>query len=703
MAKNKRTVSDNIHSNVVSRINENKDSLTKEATRLSSQNHDAYRKIIHSSTLMQKAINNPDKNIAINPELALVFSQAIETVAHEKGIKPGGDGKFTQEQLTTDLSPEAMIKYAASHLRKGASSKEELDNINNEIISDITNAYKEGEEENSQITVPESLLGAAKMTDEEIMEITDEELKLAILAEIEQTDPQRSFTIKQKIDNNQKDLADKAGRFEGFMNDPDWGHDKGDDDFKIEQGDIIEYLMKDIILSTAAWAGNRVAGFAGTIAYETCAGIYHSIQPRWREKWHEWMKDWDELNKGTYSEEEKKARKKRLETCLNIYEQNKAVYEENIEKNLTTDNEKEQRLLKLNRQAIKHFFVIDGDKLRFPNDENGNTVCEDINNFDLTFKTKQEADYFTANSSLPENSFKERSNPDGTTSYVLPGKEYIKLLQEHFDTIVFNKVKEKCPNKTDAEIKEFISKYNSAIEDIVKGTGSKSSVENLKNSNPELAKALNEAQDETCTQITLNKELRLYQAQSNLFIETYTAFMLAEEVRKNPETKILDSDDKIKEFLAQAKLDAQIILQRTNERRKNPETRDSTPSITTMTEEMEKLLERSKNAFGKKSKEDIKNPYESYIPESKEEKESLLEAARKDITVQDLIDDLTNDLNRRDAELNDLTSRGAATDKKREMLQKRKKALQETSQRARTLESSGVALNEVKVNKSRMD
>ena len=58
----------------------------------------------------------------------------------------------------------------------------------------------------------------------------------------------------------------------------DWESERKDDDpFKIEQGDIIEYLMKDVILASAAWVGNKVANVAGYGLYKLGSYTYHGL------------------------------------------------------------------------------------------------------------------------------------------------------------------------------------------------------------------------------------------------------------------------------------------------------------------------------------------------------------------------------------------------------------------------------------------
>ncbi|MBQ8631187.1 MAG: hypothetical protein IJ479_05645 [Alphaproteobacteria bacterium] len=70
------------------------------------------------------------------------------------------------------------------------------------------------------------------------------------------------------------DGRDKAGQVKGLMDDPDWGKPL-DDKFDIQQGDFIEFLMKDVVLASAAWTGNKVFGITGYGIYKVGSSAYH--------------------------------------------------------------------------------------------------------------------------------------------------------------------------------------------------------------------------------------------------------------------------------------------------------------------------------------------------------------------------------------------------------------------------------------------
>lgn len=102
------------------------------------------------------------------------------------------------------------------------------------------------------------------------------------------------------------DGRDKAGQVKGLMDDPDWGKPL-DDKFDIQQGDFIEFLMKEVVLASAAWTGNKVFGVTGYGIYKVGSSAYHTtgklIKKGWDktgevagEKWKSYKKNKEKIN-----------------------------------------------------------------------------------------------------------------------------------------------------------------------------------------------------------------------------------------------------------------------------------------------------------------------------------------------------------------------------------------------------------------------
>lgn len=69
-----------------------------------------------------------------------------------------------------------------------------------------------------------------------------------------------------------------------------------DDKFDIQQGDFIEFLMKDIVLASAAWAGKKVSGYAGVLMYRGLSWAYHKYDDEIYKPTKEFVEDsWDKF------------------------------------------------------------------------------------------------------------------------------------------------------------------------------------------------------------------------------------------------------------------------------------------------------------------------------------------------------------------------------------------------------------------------
>ena len=75
---------------------------------------------------------------------------------------------------------------------------------------------------------------------------------------------------------NAKKKKFNAGKVDGFFRDPEWP-DREKSKFDIQQGDFIEFLMKDVVLAGAAEAGDKVFGMVGTGIYRGTSWAYHKF------------------------------------------------------------------------------------------------------------------------------------------------------------------------------------------------------------------------------------------------------------------------------------------------------------------------------------------------------------------------------------------------------------------------------------------
>lgn len=275
-----RTVADNIRGSVSKLLTQETKSSQTNAV-VQSLNTKTPQERTSLCLQASSAVYRATKDRHFKPSQAQLqtYAAAVELIAAKRGITPPeGETKFSDSQLKKELAPKELIKYFAAETLVASNDETAA---RNQISADINSAY-EGS------TAPKEISGIKNMpapkTDDEILAMTDEdELKtyLGYLDVAEQERINKLLETKKRGD----DIRDEdIGRYKGRMRDPDWGYKKDDDNFKIEQGDIIDYLMKEVILASAAWAGNKTAGFVGIVGYEILSGVHHNVtQPAWKQ------------------------------------------------------------------------------------------------------------------------------------------------------------------------------------------------------------------------------------------------------------------------------------------------------------------------------------------------------------------------------------------------------------------------------------
>lgn len=121
---------------------------------------------------------------------------------------------------------------------------------------------------------------------------------------LHEKEPEKETTVDQGVPNDPTLTVNEGGekpqklppKIDGLMDDPDFGH-FDDDDFKIQDGDIIEYLMKEVILDFSARQLNRLAAIPGIVTYELVTGGIKSIG-KTRDNFKEAAKDeWYDFKK----------------------------------------------------------------------------------------------------------------------------------------------------------------------------------------------------------------------------------------------------------------------------------------------------------------------------------------------------------------------------------------------------------------------
>lgn len=134
---------------------------------------------------------------------------------------------------------------------------------------------------------PEDVLVVNRNNDERavnIEEMTEEEYKEHELIHTVLPTEKKTEPVKKH----------NTGNVKNNFNDPDKG-DPEKSKFDIQQGDIIEFMMKEIVLASAAWTGDKVCGYTGLWAYRTGSFLYRKSLKKgydWgKNKYKNWRKE----------------------------------------------------------------------------------------------------------------------------------------------------------------------------------------------------------------------------------------------------------------------------------------------------------------------------------------------------------------------------------------------------------------------------
>ncbi len=621
----KRTIKDNISTSLQEKLT-NFQSEQASAIESNRQNN---LSAINAVAAVGRAQTDANYKTTLTPEILRTYANAVETFAQKRGITPAGEnGVFTEDQKTKEFTPEEMIHFFSKDLIDSAKSDKERESFKADIDTSIKDVYED-------TPVPESITKSVYnyLSDEMILSMTDEERE-----EEFKKDPTLSNRYDEIKSSNQEDLERNAGRAD-TMRDPDWGHDKGDDNFKIEQGDIIEYLMKEVILSSAAWAGNRTAGFVGTFAYELGASIHHECLPGYRKARNSIDKWWENLWADTsLSSEEIKKRKNTLTDLLGQGEVEKERLKDILPKE--KNSEEEKQVDQIIRKLQSHYLVLEDDGVLLPCKKGEGVNSPDrkksYKDFDLKANEEEAKKIAEILGKKLENFSSE--TVDGKTLYTIDGKTYLQHLQKQSDIQKIEEMKAFLPDEDPKKIEEWVTAYYKTKEEGVRNNDD-SKIIKMQKENPSYFIAL-----------SYGKTINQYNAQSEYFSITYSQFMLLEEYRKNPESDLLGDPKKLEIFMNKSKLEAQAIFHSKHKERQDPKKKASVPSINAMIEQMEKLVEKSDEALKKGSKEKIENPYSKQRPKSQKKAESIVNAAKEE-SVEDFLEGIKNNLDREEQEL----------------------------------------------------
>lgn len=653
-----RTIRDNISSSLQGKLTRFQ---SDQAVALAS-NRNNNLSAIRVVAAVSRAHSDPNYQNTITPEMLRTYAQAVEAYASKNGITPSEDGKFSEEQK----DPAKMISFFSKELyemEKG--SRKKWISTKNQILETIKEVYPD---EGGKSTIPDEINTSINVEKPDMLLSMVEHGDISKEEAVERCqDPADKMTLTNTFaGNNQNALEAQAGRA-GTMREPDWGHDKGDDDFKIQDGDIIQYLMKEVILSASAWATNRVTGFAGTFVYELGSGIYHEGLPAYRkarnniDQW--WESLWEDRSLG---DEELKKRKTLLEEALGTSNERLDQLPD-IERHIShyglkgEHPEEEEQIEDILRKLEKHYVLFEDDGILYPCNENEsiNSTDREKSYKDFDIKLPEEQAKIFANFLGKDLDYFTSETVNGETQYNIDGKTHLQYLQSQYDTQRLEEMKLCLPNENPEDLKKWLESYHTAMEERVK-TNDDSKIIKMQKENPAYFTAL-----------TFGKEIAKYKIQSEQFSIMYSQFMLLEEYRNNPESNILGDPEKLTEFMNKNKNEALAIFHIMHKDRRDPKKGNSVESISSMIETMKKCVEKSDTYLKNGSKEKIENPYKKQKPKNQKKALSIIEAAKEE-SIGDFLESTRYDLERTEKEF---AARYGENSEKRNKVKKMKERL----------------------------
>ena len=243
--------------------------------------------IFSAAVSMYRQQNAPEsKPFTPTEEQRKTFEEAQKNIAQERGLNP------------EDLKPLDVMKQAAFDYHK------ELDISNNEqaktdLQDEIKALYEKHESQPEQ--TPQNLSSAISnivfYTDEDFKSLNEEDQQ-KYLESISEYGGEKDRLEKLLESLKESENDDEKSSFGLKNTDEDPGILKtSDEDYKSKKGDIIDWMMDEVIMASIDWLGNRCVDFAAPIVYASADAIWDVTG---RNLWKNKKKLWDKTGGKLY-------------------------------------------------------------------------------------------------------------------------------------------------------------------------------------------------------------------------------------------------------------------------------------------------------------------------------------------------------------------------------------------------------------------
>ncbi|MBE6452165.1 MAG: hypothetical protein E7012_01580 [Alphaproteobacteria bacterium] len=202
---------------------------------------------------------------------------------------------MTNNTPTNTSSARAIASAAMS---KGRNSGREQamfakapQKIDTQKLNNVTYAPPSTSKQEKTITVEEALK-TKTINEMSADELNETQTNKVLTAEEANEIENRKDQLNQNKQNDSN--APVGGQ---IKNEGDYDDEQSDDEkFDIQQGDFIDFLMKEIVLASAAWAGKKISGQVNLALYKSSSWVYHHIADPIGEGWED-VKDWNKARK----------------------------------------------------------------------------------------------------------------------------------------------------------------------------------------------------------------------------------------------------------------------------------------------------------------------------------------------------------------------------------------------------------------------
>lgn len=261
-------------------------SNTSSSTTLKSNN----LRYFSAAVAVYRSQNAPkDKPYTPTPEQLKDYEEARKQLAEKRGIYADADGSFREEHLANELSPlEVMKNSAFEHYNETQDNNKAYNDIQAEIDKSYSKDAQQPQEAPAPVTsMNMGLQTITFYTDADFLSLNEDDQK-KYLESISEYGAEKE-RLENLIAENKNSGSDEEKTFalDKTNEDPDTPNTK-DEDYKSKKGDIIEWMMDEVIMEGMDWIGNRCVDVITPVGYavvfETCRGVRDAYREYKEEK-----------------------------------------------------------------------------------------------------------------------------------------------------------------------------------------------------------------------------------------------------------------------------------------------------------------------------------------------------------------------------------------------------------------------------------